>query len=153
MEQFGNFQDVEQVKQAKIQRNSFGRFFYRFPNGESGLDVYNRVTSFMATLNRDMQMLKQNDIDVRDLDVVIITHGLTLRLFLMRWFQFTVDDFEITKNPANAQPVIMERCENEAGAQWYELQDSSLQMLNLPRPRWNRLRAWSDGQARGEHTV
>lgn len=42
-QQFGNFQNHEEMQQCKRQRNSFGRFYYRFPNGESGLDVYTRV--------------------------------------------------------------------------------------------------------------
>jgi broad specificity phosphatase PhoE len=44
-QQFGNFQNLEQVRRAKEERHKFGHFFYRFPNGESGLDVYNRVSS------------------------------------------------------------------------------------------------------------
>jgi hypothetical protein len=43
---------------AKKERNRFGRFFYRFPNGEAGLDVYNRITSFISTLFRDSQQLR-----------------------------------------------------------------------------------------------
>ena len=47
-QQFGNFQDVQKVKDAKIERHRFGRFFYRFPGGEAGLDVYNRATGFIG---------------------------------------------------------------------------------------------------------
>ena len=36
---FGNFQDPEQMKECKAARSSFGRFFYRFPSGESGLAI------------------------------------------------------------------------------------------------------------------
>jgi hypothetical protein len=39
---FGNFQDAEGKKREKAERLRFGRFFYRFPNGESGADVYDR---------------------------------------------------------------------------------------------------------------
>ena len=39
---FGNFQDTEGKKREKAERLRFGRFFYRFPNGESGADVYDR---------------------------------------------------------------------------------------------------------------
>lgn len=28
----------------KAQRNLYGRFFYRFPDGESAADVYDRIT-------------------------------------------------------------------------------------------------------------
>jgi hypothetical protein len=51
-QQFGNFQNGEAMLNAKFERSNFGRFYYRFPEGEAGLDVYNRVTSFIATLFR-----------------------------------------------------------------------------------------------------
>ena len=35
-------QDAEWKKREKAERLRFGRFFYRFPNGESGADVYDR---------------------------------------------------------------------------------------------------------------
>ncbi|KAL2942190.1 Phosphoglycerate mutase-like protein AT74 [Bienertia sinuspersici] len=41
---FGNFQ------------REIGRFFYRFPEGESAADVYDRVSSFMESLWRDIDM-------------------------------------------------------------------------------------------------
>ena len=59
-QQFGNFQNPKKVRTAKAERRTYGRFFFRFPNGEAGLDVYNRVSSFLATLGRDMQGLDQN---------------------------------------------------------------------------------------------
>lgn len=40
----GNFQDQEQMKIQKAARKQYGRFFYRFPNGESAADVYDRIT-------------------------------------------------------------------------------------------------------------
>ena len=43
---FGNFQDAEGKQHEKAERLRFGRFFYRFPNGESGADVYDRITIF-----------------------------------------------------------------------------------------------------------
>jgi broad specificity phosphatase PhoE len=43
---FGNFQDTDGKKREKAERLRFGRFFYRFPNGESGADVYDRITIF-----------------------------------------------------------------------------------------------------------
>lgn len=30
------------MAREKAERESYGRFFYRFPNGESGADVYDR---------------------------------------------------------------------------------------------------------------
>lgn len=42
---FGNFQVEERMKAVKATREKFGRFFYRFPEGESAADVYDRVSS------------------------------------------------------------------------------------------------------------
>ena len=42
-------------------------------------------------------------------NVVIVTHGLTMRLFCMRWFHWSVDYFESLDNPENAQPVVLLR--------------------------------------------
>lgn len=39
---FGNFQDAALKAAEKSERLKYGRFFYRFPNGESGADVYDR---------------------------------------------------------------------------------------------------------------
>ena len=106
-QQFGNFQNEEIMRQAKIERALYGSFFYRFPNGESGLDVYNRAATFINTLFRDFCNPRINFNP--DYNIVIVTHGLTLRLFLMRWFQFSVKEFEDTVNPSNGGIVVMER--------------------------------------------
>lgn len=57
--QFGNFQNIDEMRKAKAMRKDFGRFFYRFPNGESGLDVYNRVSSFISTVFRDVNARRE----------------------------------------------------------------------------------------------
>tara|TARA_B110000971_G_C19622301_1_gene325378 strand:+ start:179 stop:481 length:303 start_codon:yes stop_codon:yes gene_type:complete len=54
-QQFGNFQNVVDVREQKSERIKYGRFYYRFPLGESGLDVYNRASSFINTLYRDFE--------------------------------------------------------------------------------------------------
>lgn len=104
-QQFGNLQDAAQIRKSKNERHRYGRFFYRFPQGEAGLDVYNRVTSFIDTLRRDH--LEE------DVTIIIVTHGLALRLFLMAWFQWTVEEFEDTENPPNCGLAVMERITGE----------------------------------------
>lgn len=42
---FGNFQVQERMDAIKETRQRFGRFFYRFPEGESAADVFDRVSS------------------------------------------------------------------------------------------------------------
>jgi broad specificity phosphatase PhoE len=107
-QQFGNFQKKEDMESFKRERSIFGRFYYRFPQGESGLDVYNRVTLFIGTLFREWE--KENaTCEIQDSNVLIVTHGLTLRLFLMRWFQYSVEEFESSTNLINGGICVMTR--------------------------------------------
>lgn len=102
---FGNFQDAEGKKREKAERLRFGRFFYRFPHGESGADVYDRMTLFEDHLVRDINAGRF----AGDSSLVLVTHGLALRIFLMRWFHWTVDQFMGVFNPPNAIPLVLER--------------------------------------------
>jgi broad specificity phosphatase PhoE len=92
--------DNEEIMQA---RDNFSTFYYRIPDGESGADVFDRVSTFMETLFRDF-----NKPDYPS-NVLLVTHGLTLRLFLMRWFHWTVEEFENLRNPRNCQIVVMNK--------------------------------------------
>ena len=40
--------------------------------------------------------------------IVIVTHGLTARLFLMRWFHLTVDQFHSLYNMGNCETYHLE---------------------------------------------
>lgn len=77
------------------------------------MDVYNRVSSFLATLSRDLLQFQDSGADMDKLNIVIVTHGLTLRLLLMRYFQLSVEEFEHSFNPQNSKIVIMDRIEPE----------------------------------------
>nr|GEX94762.1 phosphoglycerate mutase-like protein AT74H [Tanacetum cinerariifolium] len=70
---FGNFQVTEKMKDIKESRQKFGRFFYRFPEGESAADVYDRV-SMSATLTSSQKILMSSlesfDVVKRNCDAV-----------------------------------------------------------------------------------
>ncbi len=93
-------EDNEEIIQA---RDSFSPFYYRIPDGESGADVYDRLSTFLETLHRDFEKPSYPP------NVLIITHGIALRLFLMRWFHWSVEEFENLRNPRNCQIVIMQQ--------------------------------------------
>ena len=132
-QQFGNFQDVEQVRDAKAERSDYGRFYYRFPNGESGFDVYERISGFLSSVMRDCEQLEREGHDLDDTSICIVTHGLSLRLILMRWFQYSVHEFEESRNPDNGDVVILKRhIDNQTGRSWYELKDYAREKLHLP---------------------
>ena len=85
------------------ERINFSTFYYRVPDGESGADVFDRVSIFLETLYRDFQKPNYPD------NTLIVTHGMTLRLFLMRWFHWTIEEFEALQNPHNCQIVVMQK--------------------------------------------
>ncbi len=108
-QQFGNFQSHHAIQESKAERSDFGRFYYRFPDGgESGFDVYDRVSGFIGTLQRDVMDLNDASNFDDKMTICLVTHGLTLRLFLMRWFQYTVHEFERSYNPENGRVVILD---------------------------------------------
>lgn len=105
---FGNFQVEERMKAIKETREKFGRFFYRFPEGESAADIYDRVSSFLESLWRDIDMNRLHQDPSHDLNLIIISHGLTSRVFLMKWFKWTVEQFEYLNNLDNCEVRVMQ---------------------------------------------
>lgn len=100
---WANFQDPADIAEQRRLRNRYGHFFYRFAEGESGSDVYDRVSTFLESMHRNFET------PAAPRNVVVVTHGLTMRLFCMRWFHWSVDYFESLDNPENAQPVVLLR--------------------------------------------
>lgn len=100
---WANFQDTADIAEQRRARNRYGHFFYRFTDGESGADVYDRVSTFLESMFRNFEAPSAPR------NVVIVTHGLTMRLFCMRWFHWSVEYFESLDNPRNAEPVVLQR--------------------------------------------
>ncbi|EEF51229.1 phosphoglycerate mutase, putative [Ricinus communis] len=108
---FGNFQDREKMRVEKALRMLYGRFFYRFPDGESAADVYDRITGFRETLRADIDIGRFQPPGERspNMNLVIVSHGLTLRVFLMRWYKWTVEQYEALHNFGNGGMMVMEK--------------------------------------------
>ncbi|WP_069817224.1 histidine phosphatase family protein [Streptomyces sp. TP-A0874] len=98
---WGNWQNAEDVRLQKAYRDAYGHFFYRFAQGESGADVYDRVGAFLESLHRSFEEPDHPP------NVLLVTHGLTMRLFCMRWFHWTVAEFESLTNPDNAESRML----------------------------------------------
>lgn len=104
---WGNLQQLTDMSRQKAARDAYGHFYYRFTHGESGADVYDRVGAFLETMHRDFARHA-----VRfgpDRNILLVTHGLTMRLFCMRWFHWTVEEFERLSNPDNGEMRILLR--------------------------------------------
>ncbi|MEO7306992.1 MAG: histidine phosphatase family protein [Ferruginibacter sp.] len=101
-QEWGHLRSLEDCNKIEKQRDEYGTFYFRIPDGESAADVYDRVSDFFNTLYRDFEK------ESFPSNAVMITHGMSIRLFLMRWFHFTVEDFEQIANPVNCDIVVME---------------------------------------------
>lgn len=66
------------------ERAAYGHFFYRIPNGESAADAYDRVSGFNESIWR--QFAEDDFPSV----LVLVTHGLMTRIFLMKWWGFPI---------------------------------------------------------------
>ena len=84
------------------ERREYGTFYYRIPGGEAGTDVYDRINDLLGSLYRDFANKDFPE------NCVLVTHGLTIRLFIMRFFHLTVEDFEQMTAPKNCDLVILE---------------------------------------------
>jgi broad specificity phosphatase PhoE len=83
-------------------RKRVGAFYYRFGTGESGADVYDRASDFLESLFREFKS------EHRTGNILIVSHGLFIRLFLMRYFHWSVSYFHRVANFSNAGYVVME---------------------------------------------
>jgi len=119
---WGNLQDPGGQEVARQERDVFGHFFYRFERGESGADVDDRVAAFVAELE---QHTEHPD------TVLLVTHGLTMRLLVRRLFSWSVELFEALSNPDPGEYRVLER----SGVRW---------QLDRPFAQWRDSRDGAD---------
>ena len=109
-QEWGNLQQQPAAMSDMLrERERVGRFFYRFKDGESGADVFDRVSSFMESMFREMAV----DLPVQNM--VLVSHGLFMRLFLTRFYRWNVQTFTEMWNPANCEFYLLERDAKFAG--------------------------------------
>jgi broad specificity phosphatase PhoE len=107
---WGNLQDPLEQEVQKRKRHEFGHFFYRLSHGESGADVDDRVASFLNELEQRIAK------DPRHPDtVLVVSHGLTMRLLCRRLFSWSIDLFESLSNPGHCAHRVLDH----DGERWH----------------------------------
>jgi broad specificity phosphatase PhoE len=91
------YEDVEAQEQR---RKTHGWFYYRFTGGESPADCYDRTSNFLESMMRQAER-KRSD------RVLIVTHGLTIRCFVMRFLHLSVEQFDDLANPPNGAIITL----------------------------------------------
>ncbi len=90
----------EAVSAQEELRKVHGWFYYRFRGGESPADCYDRTSSFLESMMRQAERKKTDRI-------LIVTHGLLIRCFVMRFLHLSVEEFDVLANPVNCAVVTL----------------------------------------------
>lgn len=106
-QEWGHLKDKAECDRINKERDEYGVFYYRIPDGESAADVYDRVSDFYGTLHRDFEK------DDFPENCIVVTHGMTIRLFIMKWLHWTVEDFHAVENPKNCAVIVLEKMKND----------------------------------------
>jgi broad specificity phosphatase PhoE len=129
-QEWGILAPSECRKLWRQQHKEYGPFYFRVPQGESGSDVYTRVSGVLDSLWRDF---KKKDFAE---NVVVVSHGLTIRLFLMRWFHLPYQVFDRMENPENGQMIVMTRVGESRHFKVEGLPVLGLQKSDFKPTRW-----------------
>ena len=77
-------------------RETHGWFYYRYEGGESPADCFDRVADFLGSLVRTAERTGKRA-------VVIVSHGVAIRCFVMRFLHLTVEQYDSIMNPRNGE--------------------------------------------------
>jgi broad specificity phosphatase PhoE len=90
----------EEYEAQHALRRTHGWFYYRFKGGESPADCFDRTSSFLESLMRQVERKAADH-------VLIVTHGLTIRCFAMRFLHLSVEQFDELANPGNCDLITI----------------------------------------------
>ncbi len=99
--------DPERWARRRRMEDAWGKFYFRYPNGESRADVVARMALFIGKVRRSS--FKHH---------LVFLHGVTQRALRMAWFNRPVEWFEHEPNPDNASVLAIRR--SGAKGRWGE---------------------------------
>lgn len=129
-QEVGNIQN-EQFHLYRQEQERIGRFFYRFPTGESGADVFDRVKSwwYESVLTVNLR-IGYEPID----SLVVVTHGLAMRFMLMQLFNWSPTTFHSVYNASNCEMYVLQKDMSKPGSSPYVL---DTQLGDMPKSSIN----------------
>jgi broad specificity phosphatase PhoE len=81
-------------------REVHGWFYFRYENGESPADCCDRLARFMDSLAR--QAVKKDKTRA-----ILVSHGITIRCFVMRFFHLNTKQYDSMANPHNCDIITI----------------------------------------------
>lgn len=119
-QRYGLFSDntLEDIKEKYKEQFEFydryyqndGKFYAKMPQGESPYDVALRIKQFINTLYRDIDEGKDT--------FFIVSHGTTIRCFVMDWFHKSPEWFNKEPNMDNCSIRLIEKENKESQEQY-----------------------------------
>jgi 2,3-bisphosphoglycerate-dependent phosphoglycerate mutase len=83
-----------------------GKFYARYPQGESAFDVAIRVKSFIGSMVRDYEKQGLENL-------FIVSHGLTNRILIQSWLKHAPEWLDSERNPKNCSVRLIEDREDK----------------------------------------
>jgi len=140
-QEFGNLQGDEFLTFRQEQQR-VGRFFYRFPTGESGADVHARVVQWWESWVRTVNLRPA----IEPVDaLVVVCHGLTMRMILMQLYGWSPNTFATIWNAGNCDAYVLKLDLTRPGHTPYKLDRSE---LDAPRSTLDVVVSFVDGSER-----
>ena len=100
-QEYGNY-DSPEIKKLHLLKQDFGPFYFRFPEGESIADCYDRASLFVESLYRNWN-------DNRAKNHVIVGHGMMILVTLSRLLRMPVDELLDLDPLTNCEFIVLER--------------------------------------------
>jgi len=94
-----NEQEIR-IRADKGIQDKQGYFYCRYGSNESPANVYDRVSTFIDNMMRQSNHKKSSRI-------IIVSHGITIRCFVMRFMKLTVEQFNVIDNPKHCDIVTL----------------------------------------------
>jgi broad specificity phosphatase PhoE len=108
---WGCFNDEATRLRVETEKEEYGKFYFRVPNGESAADAFNRVSDFMGTLHRGFSK------EIYPENCLVVTHSIIMRLFAMRWFHASVETYDKMNRPGYCAVALLQK-QNDQTYRW-----------------------------------
>lgn len=69
--------------------------------------MHDRVSLFLESFFREIDSYSYASDDGQNRVFIIVSHGMVMRLFLMRYYKKTIQEFEEMKNPENCESWVL----------------------------------------------
>lgn len=106
--ELGNLLNINnRTPELKREYKAAGKFYYRYPNGESMADVYLRAAMFYSSILQRIEQQRRYE------DVLLVTHSAFIHAFLTFIMQYPIDNENKQKPFENACVIAINEIDGD----------------------------------------